>query len=189
MRMSRLIGGRLTHSVPATSTPSGHWSPRTWSGTCPVGTRWPERSAVVEEVVAWLGRLGALGFTLREHDVLGNDEHVCALSYMGAWRAGVGSRDPRDERVPLPRRPASRAVAVPRGYDRLGRHLQRLTPWFVTSRQPRLDYDSPMRSLPGSLDGSQGDVVRRVRTSSRQLRHRRPAATGGRPCLRRLRGP
>jgi hypothetical protein len=29
-----------------------------------------------------------MGFTLREHDVLGNDEHVCALSYMGAKRPG-----------------------------------------------------------------------------------------------------
>jgi hypothetical protein len=26
---------------------------------------------------------------LREHDVFGNDEHVCALSYMGAIRPGV----------------------------------------------------------------------------------------------------
>ena len=29
------------------------------------------------------------GFWLREHDVFGNDEHVCALSYMGAEREGV----------------------------------------------------------------------------------------------------
>ena len=43
----------------------------------------------VDELVAWLSRLSELGFTLREHDVLGNDEHVCALSYMGARRPGV----------------------------------------------------------------------------------------------------
>ncbi len=39
--------------------------------------------------IAWLGGLASLGFWLREHDVLANDEHVCALSYMGARRAGV----------------------------------------------------------------------------------------------------
>jgi ketosteroid isomerase-like protein len=43
----------------------------------------------LDELVAWLGRVAALGFTLREHDVFGNDEHVCALSYMGARRPGV----------------------------------------------------------------------------------------------------
>jgi len=43
----------------------------------------------LDELVAWLGRLGEFGFTIREHDVLGNDEHVCALSYMGAQRPGV----------------------------------------------------------------------------------------------------
>jgi len=43
----------------------------------------------LEDLVAWLVRLRALGFTLREHDVFGNDEHVCALSYMGAQRPGV----------------------------------------------------------------------------------------------------
>ena len=43
----------------------------------------------LDELVAWLGRLTELGFTLREHDVFGNDEHVCALSYMGARRPGV----------------------------------------------------------------------------------------------------
>jgi ketosteroid isomerase-like protein len=37
----------------------------------------------------WLGRLRAYGFTIREHDVFGNDEHVCALSYIGAKRPGV----------------------------------------------------------------------------------------------------
>ncbi len=43
----------------------------------------------LDELVAWLGGLGALGFTIREHDVFGNDEHVCALSYIGAQRPGV----------------------------------------------------------------------------------------------------
>lgn len=43
----------------------------------------------LEAVVAWLVRLRALGFTLREHDVFGNDAHVCALSVMGARRPGV----------------------------------------------------------------------------------------------------
>ena len=48
----------------------------------------------LDELVAWLGRLGELGFTLREHDVFGNDEHVCALSYMGARRPGVAIETP-----------------------------------------------------------------------------------------------
>jgi len=43
----------------------------------------------LDELVAWLGRLSEFGFTIREHDVFGNDEHVCALSYMGARRPGV----------------------------------------------------------------------------------------------------
>ncbi len=45
---------------------------------------------VGRERVLWLlGRLPGLGFTLREHDVFGDDDHVCALSYMGASRAGL----------------------------------------------------------------------------------------------------
>lgn len=45
---------------------------------------------VGRERVLWLlARLPALGFTLREHDVFGDDDHVCALSYMGARREGL----------------------------------------------------------------------------------------------------
>jgi ketosteroid isomerase-like protein len=43
----------------------------------------------LDELVVWLGRVNELGFTIREHDVFANDEHVCALSYMGARRPGV----------------------------------------------------------------------------------------------------
>jgi ketosteroid isomerase-like protein len=43
----------------------------------------------LDELITWLGRASELGFTIREHDVFGNDEHVCALSYMGARRPGV----------------------------------------------------------------------------------------------------
>jgi uncharacterized protein len=43
----------------------------------------------LDDLLGWLGRISQLGFTLREHDVMGNDEHVCALSYMGARRPGV----------------------------------------------------------------------------------------------------
>jgi ketosteroid isomerase-like protein len=39
-------------------------------------------------VLEFLTSLGPLGFTIREHDVFGDDEHVCALSYMGARRDG-----------------------------------------------------------------------------------------------------
>lgn len=40
-------------------------------------------------LLEWLGQLGRKGFWLREHDVFGNDDHVCALSIMGVRRAGV----------------------------------------------------------------------------------------------------
>jgi uncharacterized protein len=42
-----------------------------------------------DALVTWLGQLRAKGFWLTEHDVLGNDTHVCALSIMGARRDGV----------------------------------------------------------------------------------------------------
>jgi ketosteroid isomerase-like protein len=42
-----------------------------------------------ERVLELLARLGPLGFTLREHDVFGDDDHVCALSLMGARREGL----------------------------------------------------------------------------------------------------
>jgi ketosteroid isomerase-like protein len=42
-----------------------------------------------DALLAWLRGLAPVGFWLREHDVFANDQHVCALSYMGARRAGV----------------------------------------------------------------------------------------------------
>jgi len=42
-----------------------------------------------DDLLAWLADLAEVGFVLREHDVFGNDEHVCALSYMGARRPGI----------------------------------------------------------------------------------------------------
>ncbi len=42
-----------------------------------------------DSVLSWLSKLNAKGFWLSEHDVFGNDEHVCALSLMGARRPGV----------------------------------------------------------------------------------------------------
>jgi uncharacterized protein len=42
-----------------------------------------------DHLVAWLAEARAKGFWLTEHDVFGNDEHVCALSMMGARRHGV----------------------------------------------------------------------------------------------------
>ena len=42
-----------------------------------------------DALLAWLGRVRDLGFWLTEHDVFGNDEHVCALSIMGARRPEV----------------------------------------------------------------------------------------------------
>jgi uncharacterized protein len=43
----------------------------------------------LDALLAWLGRARAKGFWLGEHDVFGNDEHVCALSVMGARRPGI----------------------------------------------------------------------------------------------------
>jgi ketosteroid isomerase-like protein len=43
----------------------------------------------IDDLVQWLSAVTALGFWLTEHDVLGNDEHVVALSDMGARRPGV----------------------------------------------------------------------------------------------------
>jgi uncharacterized protein len=42
-----------------------------------------------DALLRWLARVPPLGFWLREHDVFGNDDHVCALSIMGARREGV----------------------------------------------------------------------------------------------------
>ena len=42
-----------------------------------------------DALINFLGGLGPFGFWLREHDVFGNDVHVCALSEMGATRPGV----------------------------------------------------------------------------------------------------
>lgn len=42
-----------------------------------------------EDLAFFLGQLPLLGFWLREHDVFGNDVHVCALSEMGARRPGT----------------------------------------------------------------------------------------------------
>lgn len=45
-----------------------------------------------DALIAWLGELRSIGFWLTELDVFGNDEHVCALSVMGARREGVDVR-------------------------------------------------------------------------------------------------
>jgi ketosteroid isomerase-like protein len=42
-----------------------------------------------DALINFLTRVAGLGFWLREHDVFGNDAHVCALSEMGAIRPGV----------------------------------------------------------------------------------------------------
>jgi ketosteroid isomerase-like protein len=39
-----------------------------------------------EALLTWLGRLGNMGFWLVEHDVFASDQHVCAISTMGARR-------------------------------------------------------------------------------------------------------
>ena len=42
-----------------------------------------------DDVLAWLADVMTTGFWLREHDVIGNDEHVCALSTMGQRGDGL----------------------------------------------------------------------------------------------------
>jgi uncharacterized protein len=54
-------------------------------GDHPVAGDWEGRDRVLQ----LLARVRSLGFTLREHDVFGDDDHVCALSYMGARRVGL----------------------------------------------------------------------------------------------------
>ena len=42
-----------------------------------------------ERLLEFLASLASLGFTIREHDVFANDEHLCALSFIGARREGL----------------------------------------------------------------------------------------------------
>ena len=42
-----------------------------------------------ERLLKFLASLPSRGFTIREHDVFANDEHVCALSFIGARREGL----------------------------------------------------------------------------------------------------
>jgi ketosteroid isomerase-like protein len=42
-----------------------------------------------EALLAWLAALRTIGFWLVEHDVFASDQHVCAISTMGARRTGV----------------------------------------------------------------------------------------------------
>ena len=42
-----------------------------------------------EAVITWLTEVRGLGFWLEEHDVFASDQHVCAVSTMGARRDGV----------------------------------------------------------------------------------------------------
>ncbi len=51
-------------------------------GDGPLAGDWEGRDRVLQ----LLASVSSLGFTLREHDVFGDDDHVCALSYMGARR-------------------------------------------------------------------------------------------------------
>jgi uncharacterized protein len=42
-----------------------------------------------EALVAWLAHLPKIGFWLIEHDVFASDQHVCAISTMGARHTNV----------------------------------------------------------------------------------------------------
>jgi ketosteroid isomerase-like protein len=54
-------------------------------GDHPLAGDWEGR----EQLFQLLAKLGPLGFTIREHDVFADDDHVCALSYIGARRDGL----------------------------------------------------------------------------------------------------
>jgi uncharacterized protein len=64
-----------------------------------------------DAVLRWLAQLRDLGFWLVEHDVFASDDHVCAISTMGAHR---GSMDVQ-----------TRVVSIFRYHD--GRQIER---WF-----------------------------------------------------------
>jgi uncharacterized protein len=51
-------------------------------GDHPLAGDWEGRDQLFE----LFARLGPRGFTIREHDVFADDDHVCALSYIGARR-------------------------------------------------------------------------------------------------------
>ena len=59
-------------------------------GDHPLAGDWEGRDRVLQ----LLASLRSLGFTLREHDVFSDDDHVCALSYMGAQRDGLDVETP-----------------------------------------------------------------------------------------------
>ncbi len=54
-------------------------------GEHPLAGDWEGRDRLFQ----LLAKLGPLGFTIREHDVFADDDHVCALSYIGARRDGL----------------------------------------------------------------------------------------------------
>ena len=64
-------------------------STQMWSGTCRANIRWRATIAVMKKLLRFLERVSGLGFVLTEEDVFGNNQHVCALSQMGARRPGL----------------------------------------------------------------------------------------------------
>ena len=54
-------------------------------GDHPLAGEYMGRARMLE----FLTSLPPLGFTIREHDVFANDEHLCALSFIGARREGL----------------------------------------------------------------------------------------------------
>src|SRR5437867_3462449 len=75
-----------------------------------------------EELFGFFDRLRELTddtFTLREHDVLGTDDHVVAMSVMSAVRRGADRRE-RHQRLPLPGRAPTGTVVPSGGPCRVG---------------------------------------------------------------------
>jgi uncharacterized protein len=87
-----------------------------------------------EALLTWLAELPSLGFWLLEHDVFASDNHVCAISTMGARRRGVDVQTRvvsvfryRD-RQQVERWTAGRAPALTRRHRVVERDIRGLTP-------------------------------------------------------------
>ncbi len=96
-------------------------------GAHPLAGDWEGR----DQLVQLFAKLGPLGFTIREHDVFADDDHVCALSYIGARRDSldVETREPAaHERIRWPRaRAYSPSIQCPKERPACQRSRTRLS--------------------------------------------------------------
>ena len=93
-------------------------------------------------------------FMIKEHDILGSDEHVVALSSWSAVREGPRERGCRG-RLPLSGRSAARALEPPLGYGRLGSRPRRADEVSTASLGPMRSAD--LHILTGARLGEDAD--------------------------------